>query len=62
MSMSICTSHIDWLVYEKNKNCYPKVLLEKYHFIEDIEIYCSNHNERYHDEERINLLWEILEK
>ena len=26
-------------IYRKDENCYPKVFLEKYYFIEDIEIY-----------------------
>ena len=47
-------------VYRKDKNYYPKVLLEKYYFIEDIKIYYSNSNEEYYDEECIKLLLEIL--
>ena len=32
-------------IYRKDENYYPKVFLEIYYFIEDIEIYCSNSNE-----------------
>ena len=31
------------------------MFLEKYYFIEDMEIYCSNSDEEYYDEECINL-------
>ena len=34
-------------IYRKNENYYPKVFLEKYYFIEDIRIYCSNSDEEY---------------
>ena len=33
--------------YRKDENCYPKVFLEKYYFIEDIEIYCCNSDEEW---------------
>ena len=32
-------------IYRKDENLYPKVFLEKYYFIENIEIYCSNSDE-----------------
>ena len=35
-------------IYRKDENYYPKVLLEKYYFIEDTEIYCSNYDEEYY--------------
>ena len=44
--------------YGKDVNDYPKVLLEKYYFIEDIELYCSNSDEEYYVEEFINLFLE----
>ena len=34
-------------IYRKDENLYPKVFLEKYYFIENIEIYCSNSDEEY---------------
>ena len=34
-------------IYRKDENLYPKVFLEKYYFIENIEIYCSNYDEEY---------------
>ena len=50
-------------IYRKDENYYPKVFLEKYYFVEDIEIYFSNSNEEYYDEECINLFlkpfWKI---
>ena len=36
--------------------------LEKYYFIEDIEIYCSKADEEYYDEECISLFSENLKK
>ena len=44
------------------KSNYPKVLLEKCYFIEDLEIYCSNSDEEYYHEECINLFLESLKK
>ena len=44
-------------VYRKDKNYYSKVFLEKYYFIEDIEIYCSNSDEEY-----INSFYKVLKK
>ena len=38
------------------------MFLEKYYFIEDVEIYCSNCDEEYYDEECINLLSKALKK
>ena len=40
------------LVYRKDENFYPKVFSEKY-LIEDIDIFCSNSDEGYYDEECI---------
>ena len=42
-------------IYRKHENYHAKVFLEKYYFIKDIEIYCSNHSEEY-DEDCINFL------
>ena len=47
---------------EKMKTITLKCFLEKYYFIEDIEIYCSNFDEEYHDGECINLFLEALRK
>ena len=38
-------------MYRKDENYYPKVFLEKYYFIENIEIFCSNFDEKYYDED-----------
>ena len=38
------------------------MFLEKYYFIEDIKIYCSNSDEEYCDEECIILFLETLKK
>ena len=38
------------------------MFLEKYYFIEDVEIYCSNSDEEYYDEGCINLFLETLKK
>ena len=40
----------------KNENYYRKVSLEKYYFIEDIEIFFSNSDEKYYDEESIKCM------
>ena len=48
--------------YGKDENYYPKVLLEKYYFIEDMGIYCSNSYKEYYDEECISLVLENLKK
>ena len=48
--------------YRNDENCYPKVFLEKDCFIENIEIYCSNSDKEYYDEEFINLFLETLKK
>ena len=45
-------------VYRKDENCYPKMFFEKYYCIEDMEIFCSNSDEEYYDEECINLFSE----
>ena len=47
-------------VYRKDQNYYSKVFLEKYYFIEDMKIYCSNSDEEYHDEECTNLFFDIF--
>ena len=57
--MFICTNDTD-SIYTKDENYYLKVFLGKYYFIEDIEIYCSNSDEGYYDEECINLFLETL--
>ena len=49
-------------VYRKDGNYHPKVFLEKYYFIEDIEIYCSDSDEVYYDEQIINLFFVTLKK
>ena len=49
-------------IYRKDENYYPKVFLEKYYFFEDIEIYFSNSDEEYYDEECINLFLKSFEK
>ena len=38
------------------------MLLEKYYFIEAIEFYCGNSDEKYYDEEYINLFLKSLKK
>ena len=48
--------------YRKDENYYLKVSLEKYYFIEDIQIFCSNSDEEYYDEECINPFLETLKK
>ena len=48
-------------VYRKIENYYPKVLLEKYCFTEDIKVFCINSDEEYYDEECINLFLKALE-
>ena len=47
-------------IYKKDEKYYPKVLSEKYCFIEEIEIYCSNSDEEYCNEECINLFLKKL--
>ena len=47
-------------VYRKDENDYPKLFLEEYHFIEDIEICCSRSDRQYYDEELVNLFLETL--
>ena len=46
----------------ENENYYPKVFLEKYYFIEDIKIYCSNSDEEHYGEECVNLVLETLKE
>ena len=36
--------------------------MEKYYFIEDIKIYCSNSDEEHYDEECVNLFLETLKE
>ena len=45
-------------IYRKDGNYYPEVFLEKCYFIEEIEIFCSNSDEEYCNEECINLFLE----
>ena len=33
------------LIYRKDENYYSKVFLEKYYFIENTDIFCSNSDE-----------------
>ena len=47
---------------EKIKTIILNFFLEKYYFIEDIEIFCSNFDEEYYDEECINVFLEALKK
>ena len=49
-------------IYRKDENYYRKVFLEKYYFIEDIEIDCSHSDEEYYDRECINLFSKTLKK
>ena len=49
-------------IYRKEANYYTKVFIEKYYFIEDIEISCNNSDEECYDEECINLFLETLKK
>ena len=42
-------------IYRKGENNYPKMFFEKYYFVEDIEIYCSNSDEKYYDKERLKI-------
>ena len=44
------------------KTIILKFFLEKYYFIEDIEVFCSNSDEEYYDEKCINLFLETLTK
>ena len=37
------------LIYRKDEKYYPKVFLEEFYVIEDIEIFCSNSDEEYYD-------------
>ena len=50
------------LIYREDGNYYPKVFLEKYHFIEDMESYCNNSDEEYRDEECTNLVLQTRKK
>ena len=47
-------------IYIKDEKYYSKVLSEKYCFIEEIEIYCSNSDEEYYNKECINLFLKNL--
>ena len=49
-------------VYKKDENFYPRVGLEKYNFIKDIEAYYSNSLKEYNDEECKNLFLETFKK
>ena len=46
----------------KDENYYPEVFLEKCYFIENTEIFYSNSDEEYYDEECINLFLQSLKK
>ena len=48
-------------VHRKDENFYPKVFLEIYYFIEDIEIYYGDSDEEYY-EDCINFFLETLKK
>ena len=50
------------LIYRENEHYYRKLFFEKYYFIKDIKIYCSNFEEEYYDEECINLFSETYKK
>lgn len=47
---------------KKVENHCHQVFLEKYDFIEDIEIFCSNFYEEFYDEECINLFSKAFKK
>ena len=47
-------------IYRKDETYYPKVFLEKYYFIQDMETFSSNSDEEYYDEKCINLFLETL--
>ena len=47
--------------YRRDENYHPKVFLEKYCFIEDIEIYCRNSDEEYYEEECMIFFQEHIE-
>ena len=49
-------------IYRKDEDNYSKMFSEKYYFNEDMGICCSNSDEEYYDEERINFLLKILKK
>ena len=49
-------------IYKKDENFYPRVCLEKYNFIKDIEAYYSNSDKEYNDEECRNLFLETFKK
>ena len=50
------------LIYRRNEDCYSKVFLEKYYFIEDIEFFCINSDEEYYNEKCAYLFLETLKK
>ena len=62
LSIFICTSILVDSIYRKDENYYSEVFLEKYCFIEDIQIYCSNSDEEYYDEKCINLFLKTHKK
>ena len=48
-------------VHRKDQNYYPKASFKKC-FIADIEIFCSNSDEKHYDEECINLFLKSFKK
>ena len=49
-------------IYGKHEKNYHKVFLQKYYFIEDIEIFCIISDEEYYEKECINSVLETLKK
>ena len=49
-------------IHRKDENYYSKVFLEKYYFIENIEIFCSDSDEECYHEERIFFLETVKKK
>ena len=72
-SLYFYTSNTDWFSLWKNQYYYPKVLLEKYYFDKDIEIYSNNSyyvesDEEYYEGkcrdlflETIRKIWQIIQ-
>ena len=48
-------------VHRKDQNYYPKASFKKC-FIADIEIFCSNSDEKHYDEEYVNLFLKSFKK
>ena len=49
-------------IYRNNENYYSKVFLEKYYFIEVMQIFCSNFDEEYYNGECISVFLKTLQK